>query len=74
MTEPDLPAAPSTPTSTPAPPPPWLRNIVIIAALVWGSAEVAVLGARPASFAFILAVLFGTVGVDVAAKAKDLIR
>jgi hypothetical protein len=66
-------SAPSSPPLIP-PPPPWLRNLVILMSLVWGSAEVFVLGARAASFAFILAVLFGTVGVDVAAKAKGLLR
>lgn len=57
-----------------SPPPPWLRNLVIIMSLVWGSAEVFVMGARTPSFAFIVTVLFGTVGVDVAAKVKGLLR
>lgn len=73
MTDQETPPAPTVPHSV-VPPPPWLRNLVIVVALIWGSAEVFVLGARAASFAFILAVLFGTVGVDVAAKAKGLLR
>lgn len=74
MTDQETPPASTVPHPVIPPPPPWLRNLVIVVALIWGSAEVFVLGARAASFAFILAVLFGTVGVDVAAKAKGLLR
>jgi hypothetical protein len=47
---------------------------VVIVALVWGTLEVTLLGARPASFAFILAVLFGTVGVGVLRTIQGVLR
>lgn len=76
MTDPPIP--PLTATESPeAPSPPvpsWLRNLVVIVALIWGTLEVTVLGARPASFAFILAVLFGTVGVGVLRTIQGVLR
>jgi hypothetical protein len=62
------------PGPSPPPVPSWLRTLVVIVALVWGTLEVTFLGARPASFAFILAVLFGTVGVGVLRTIQGVLR
>lgn len=55
-------------------PPSWLRVVIVLVALIWGTAETFVLGARPASYGFILAVLFGTLGTEAVAKVRKLLQ
>lgn len=56
------------------PPPQWLQTVIVLMALVWGTLEVTVLGARAASFAFILSVLTLSVGARVLATARGILR
>ena len=54
-------------------PPGWLRILVVLTALVLAVIETVFLGARLQSYAFILAVLFGTEGVAAIAKTKGML-
>jgi len=56
------------------PPPQWLQTVIILMALVWGTLEVTVLGARAASFAFILSVLTLSVGARVLGTIRGVLR
>ena len=55
-------------------PPPWLVITTHVGALGWGTAEVAMWGARTRVLAFVFATLFGTMGVNAYAKARELLR
>lgn len=75
MTAPVPDPSPPAPSPAPWPPPPrWLQTVIVLMALVWGTAETFVLGARPQSYAFIVVVLFGSVGVRVMGAARELLR
>jgi hypothetical protein len=60
--------------SPPWAPPSWLKVIIVLVALVWGTLEMAFWGARVQSYSFILAVLFGTLGVDGVAKIRGMLK
>lgn len=62
------------PTPPPWAPPGWLRILVVLTALACGVVETMFLGARPASYAFVLAVLFGTEGIGALAKTRGMLR
>lgn len=53
---------------------PWLRPLTHVVALGWGTAEVAWLGARPASFGFIALVLSLSEGGRAVAKVQKALR
>mgnify|MGYP001608254977 CR=1 FL=1 len=74
MTDPVPDPAQPAPASAWPPPPRWLQTVIVLTALGWGTAETFVLGARPQSYAFILAVLFGSVGVRAVATVRERLR
>jgi hypothetical protein len=55
-------------------PPSWLLVVIVLVALIWGTLETVVFGARVQSYSFILAVLFGTLGIDGLGKIRGMLR
>lgn len=55
-------------------PPQWLQVVIVLTALMWGTIEVAFLGARPGSFAFIWSVLGLTLGVRALGSIREVLR
>lgn len=55
-------------------PPRWLMILTHLVALTMGVCEAAFWGGRTGTYAFILAVLAATTGVNAIGKAKDLLK
>lgn len=71
--EPEATEATEDPSRFP-PPPQWLQVVIVLTALGWGTIEVAFLGARAGSFAFIWSVLCLTLGVRALGRIQGVLR
>ena len=61
------------PSASGAVPPPWIRTLTHLVALVWGSCELGLWGARPGALGFIGVIIAGANGTWAAAKARELL-
>lgn len=66
----------SPPAESPAfpPPPQWLQTVIVLTALGWGTVEMAFLGGRAGSFAFIFSVLALSLGVRALGTIRGVLR
>lgn len=74
VVQPSEPAQGQPPPAARWSPPSWLLVIIVLVALIWGTLETVVFGARVQSYSFILAVLFGTLGIDGLGKIRGMLQ